>query len=116
MYFAIAWLDAHGIIFVLLWCLSTPNMGSVTGRTAGYNRDPQHVRAGWRNVTYTYPMSPKLKFNFMIEPGQLAALKAIEARVGATVGEQIRRAIAVYLESQTVVPKGEIRKILAARA
>jgi hypothetical protein len=36
----------------------------------------------------------------MLEPGQLAALKAIEERTGAPVAEQIRRAIDGYLASQ----------------
>jgi len=59
-------------------------------------------------------MSPKQRFNFMLEPGQLAALKAIEARTGATPSEQIRRAIGAYLETQTAIPKAEIRKIVAS--
>jgi hypothetical protein len=57
-------------------------------------------------------MSPKQKFNLMIEPGQLAALKAIEERTGARISEQIRRAIQAYLERQIVVSKSELKKIL----
>ncbi len=48
----------------------------------------------------------------MIEPEQLAALKAIEERSGAPVGAQIRLAVNAYLEGQTVLSKGELRKIL----
>jgi hypothetical protein len=57
-------------------------------------------------------MSPKQRFPVMLEPGQVAALKAIERETGAPVGEQIRRAIGAYLESQKVLPKAEIRKLL----
>ena len=56
-------------------------------------------------------MSPKQKFNLMIEPSQLAVLKAIEGRTGAPVAAQIRIAIEAYLESQTVLSKGEIKKL-----
>jgi hypothetical protein len=57
-------------------------------------------------------MSPKQRFPVMLEPAQLAALKAIETRSGAPVAELIRRAIDQYLETQTVLPKAELRKIL----
>jgi len=50
----------------------------------------------------------------MLEPGQLAALKVIEARTDAPVGALIRRAIDAYLETQTVIPKAEMRRILAS--
>jgi hypothetical protein len=56
-------------------------------------------------------MSPKERFNFMIEPGQLAALRAIEAKTGASLGGQIRRAIQAYLDTQTVLTKSEVRRI-----
>jgi hypothetical protein len=60
-------------------------------------------------------MSPKQRFNFMIEPDHLRALRRIEEETGAAVGEQIRRAIASYLTTQRAVPKAEIRKILDGR-
>lgn len=56
-------------------------------------------------------MAPKERFNFMIEPGQLAALRAIEAKTAAPVGAQIRRAVQIYLETQTALTKSELRKI-----
>jgi hypothetical protein len=62
---------------------------------------------------HTYAMSPKQRFPVMLEPGQVAALKAIERATGAPVGEQIRRAITAYLENQKVLPKTEVRKLLA---
>ena len=49
---------------------------------------------------YSSPMSPKTKFNFMIEPAQLAALRQVEERTGAAVAEQIRRAINLWLAAQ----------------
>jgi hypothetical protein len=45
-------------------------------------------------------MSPKQRFPVMLEPSQLAGLKTIEARTGARVSEQIRRAIDRWLEEQ----------------
>jgi len=57
-------------------------------------------------------MSPKQKFNLVIEPVQLAALKAIEKRTGARISEQIRRAIQAYLENQTVLTRAELKKLL----
>jgi hypothetical protein len=57
-------------------------------------------------------MSPKQRFNFLIEPGQLAVLKRIEETTGAKVSEQIRRAIQAYLESQSVLPKAEVRRLI----
>lgn len=65
------------------------------------------------NGVYSYLiMSPKQRFNFMIDPTHLSVLKRIEDVTGATVGEQIRRAIQVYLESQNVIPKAELRRLL----
>ena len=48
----------------------------------------------------------------MLEPAQLVALKLIEERTGAPVGEQIRRAIDAYLEVQRTVSKTELRKVM----
>lgn len=57
-------------------------------------------------------MSPKQRFPVFLEPGQLAILKAIEARTDAPVAAQIRRAIDKYLADQTVLTKAEVRKLL----
>jgi uncharacterized heparinase superfamily protein len=42
-------------------------------------------------------MSPKQRFPVMLEPEQVAALREIEARTGARISEQIRRAIDDWL-------------------
>ena len=60
-------------------------------------------------------MSPKYRFNMMIEPDRLAALREIERRTGATPSEQIRRAIDMYLRSQSILTKKEVAKILNER-
>lgn len=43
-------------------------------------------------------MSPKARFQMFIEADQLAALRAVQERTGAPIGELVRRAIAAYLE------------------
>ncbi|MBA3642047.1 MAG: ribbon-helix-helix domain-containing protein [Acidobacteria bacterium] len=60
-------------------------------------------------------MSPKYRFNVMIEPERLEALREIERRTGATPSEQIRRAIDAYLLSQTALNKKEVTQILRDR-
>jgi hypothetical protein len=57
-------------------------------------------------------VSPKQRFNLSVEPAQLAVLQAIQERTGATPSEQIRRAIQMYLGSQTVLTKAEMKKLL----
>jgi hypothetical protein len=57
-------------------------------------------------------MSPKQRFTLIIEPAQLAALQAIEGKTGARLSEQIRRAIQVYLDTQTVLTKEELKAAL----
>lgn len=57
-------------------------------------------------------VSPKQKFNLLLEPRQIAALEAIEKKTGARLSEQIRRAIDAYLDTQTIISKSELRKIL----
>jgi hypothetical protein len=42
-------------------------------------------------------MSPRVRFNFFIDPDQRAALAAIKARDGIPESEQIRRAIAAWV-------------------
>ena len=60
-------------------------------------------------------VSPKYRFNVMIEPERLEVLREIERRTGATASEQIRRAIDAYLRSQSVLTKKEVAKILKER-
>jgi hypothetical protein len=57
-------------------------------------------------------VSPKHRFALKISHEQLAALREIEKRVGVTPSEQMRRAIETYLQSQTVLTKKELSKIL----
>jgi hypothetical protein len=45
-------------------------------------------------------MSPKQRFQVLLEPEQLSALREIELRTGASIGEQIRRAIDQRLGNQ----------------
>ena len=70
---------------------------------------PNKAHAGAYGIT---AVSPKQKFNLLLEPRQIAALEAIEEKTGARLSEQIRRAIDAYLEAQTVIPKRELRTIL----
>lgn len=55
-------------------------------------------------------MSPKQKFNLMLEPDQLAALKAVEEKTGAPVAAQIRLAVDAYLQQQPSSMKGKPQK------
>jgi hypothetical protein len=59
-------------------------------------------------------MSPKPKepFPVMLEPEHLTAMKAIEARTGVVVSDQISRAVHAYLHVQTVLSKSELKNIL----
>jgi hypothetical protein len=45
-------------------------------------------------------MSPKARFQLMLEPEQLAELRQIEANTDVPVSRQIRRAIDLWLEQQ----------------
>ena len=51
-------------------------------------------------MAHTSAMSPKQRFPVMLEPDQIARLKAIEARTGARISEQIRRAVDQWLDAQ----------------
>lgn len=51
----------------------------------------------------------------MLEPAQLHALKAVEAETGASVSEQIRRGIQLWLESKGVKAKPAPRRAGARR-
>lgn len=57
-------------------------------------------------------MSPKQRFQILLEPEQLAALRAIEDRTGAPVARQVRMAVEMWLKSQSVKTE---RKQVAAR-
>lgn len=57
-------------------------------------------------------MSPKQRFQILLEPEQIAALKLIEQRSGASVAAQVRLAVDAYLQQQKAVPKSEIRRLL----
>jgi hypothetical protein len=45
-------------------------------------------------------MSPKTRFQVMLEPDQLAAMRRIEEETGAPIGEQIRRAVNEWLKAR----------------
>jgi hypothetical protein len=55
-------------------------------------------------------MSPKARFQMFIEPDQLEALRALQERTGAPIGEHIRRAIAEYLKGKTDRKRALTRK------
>jgi hypothetical protein len=61
---------------------------------------------------YSDPMSPKRRFNMMVEPKQIDVLREIERRTGAPISEQIRRAVDAYIATQTIVTKKEVAAIL----
>jgi uncharacterized heparinase superfamily protein len=43
-------------------------------------------------------MSPKTRFQILLEPEQLETLRRIQARTGAAVASQIRRAVEDWIE------------------
>jgi hypothetical protein len=45
-------------------------------------------------------MSPKTRFQILLEPEQLAALRRIQERTAAPVASQIRRAVANWIAEQ----------------
>jgi hypothetical protein len=45
-------------------------------------------------------MSPKTRFQILLEPEQLAALRRIQERTGAPVATQIRRAVQKWIAEQ----------------
>jgi Ribbon-helix-helix protein, copG family len=57
------------------------------------------------NVAHTSAMSPKQRFPVMLDPEDLAALKRLQLRSGASVGEQIRRAVKAWIQSEVTVEK-----------
>jgi hypothetical protein len=46
------------------------------------------------------PLSPKTRFQILLEPEQLAALKRIQERTAAPVASQIRRAVEKWIAEQ----------------
>lgn len=60
-------------------------------------------------------MSPKVRFQLVIEPEQLAELRKIEEDTGAPVSAQIRRAIDDWLTKRGVTKKKPERKRAATR-
>ena len=50
------------------------------------------------SVVYVLDMSPKARFQLMIEPAQLAVLRQVQDATGAPVSAQIRRAIEEHLK------------------
>jgi hypothetical protein len=61
---------------------------------------------------YSALMSPKRRFNMMVEPKQIDVLREIERRTGAPISEQIRRAVDAYIATQAIVTKKEVAAIL----
>jgi hypothetical protein len=59
-------------------------------------------------------MSPKTKFNLMLEADQLAALRKIQEETGTPIAEQIRRAITDWIENPLKDPMLEEFKTIAA--
>jgi hypothetical protein len=60
-------------------------------------------------------MSPKQRFQMFLEPEQIEALRRVEARTGAAMAEQIRRAIDAWLKQEDRPakadrPRGSTRK------
>jgi len=45
-------------------------------------------------------MSPKVRFQLVLEPSQLKGLRALKDQDGASVGESVRRAIDTYLAAK----------------
>jgi hypothetical protein len=55
-------------------------------------------------------MSTLRRFQILLEDRQLAALRAIEAKNGASIAGQVRIAVEQYLKRQTVVSEREINR------
>jgi hypothetical protein len=79
-------------------------------------RKPLHQKLGFlRRLGATRcivtPVSPKIRFNFWLEAEQRDGLRLLKERDGIPESEQVRRAIASWLES-----KGVARKAARPRA
>jgi hypothetical protein len=60
-------------------------------------------------------MSPKRRLAFWIEEEQAAGLKAIKERDGIPEAEQIRRAIAAWLDSATPSNKADRKRAVTRK-
>ena len=72
---------------------------------AGTNSEHPLRKAEQRRCPYgkyvsNYIMSPKTRFQVMLEPPQIAWLRLIQQKTGATLGEQIRRAVSLWIQSE----------------
>jgi hypothetical protein len=56
-------------------------------------------------------VSPKERFQALVEPQQMAVLRELERRTGARLSELVRRAIDLYISTQTVLTKDEVKKL-----
>ena len=83
-------------------------------RSSGHGRSADALTS-YATIHILTRVSPKYRFNVMIEPERLEVLREIERRTGATPSEQIRRAIDAYLRSQSVLTKKEVARILEER-
>jgi hypothetical protein len=45
-------------------------------------------------------MSPKRRFQVMLDPEAIGWLRLIQRKTGATLGEQIRRAVSLWIQSE----------------
>ena len=57
-------------------------------------------------------MSPKTKFNLLLEADQIAALREIQNTTGAPMSEQIRRAIADWITRRGSIPDSPAKALL----
>jgi hypothetical protein len=60
-------------------------------------------------------MSPKVRYNFLIDEDQRDALRRIKERDGISESEQIRRAVADWIERKGDSPKGASRRVSPRR-
>jgi hypothetical protein len=63
---------------------------------------------------YTYAMSPKARFQIMLDPEQLEALRARQEASGVPIAEQIRRAINAALP-EVSLKKTERKRVTARK-
>lgn len=65
---------------------------------------------------YAYAMSPKVRYNFLIDEDQRDALRRIKERDGIAESEQIRRAIGEWLERRGEVKTERRRAVTRKRS
>ena len=61
-------------------------------------------------------MAPRKLYNFYIDPGLAAGLKAVKARDGVPEGESIRRALAEYLKMKGAMKPERKRAVTRKRS